>query len=1003
MIYTEKGTVENFVLQELQKLGWIYVDPKTMKGKRKEDYEEPLVVEDLKKTLRMINKDVELTDADLDFIIVSLRTIPADVEGIRRFLDILRNGLVVPLRIEGEERVIRLIDYENVENNEFIVTNQYRVEGLKGAIRADIVLLVNGIPLVLIECKSPTREEVDWLDAYDQIKRYEEEVPQLFKYVQFSIATDGVKTYYFPNAFNVRGKDFLSVWKDPYPFKKKDFGDDFLKIAVYGLLSRVNLLDLIENFIFMRKERGRMTKIMARYMQFRAANKIFRRVIDRLKGRDDKKFGLIWHWQGSGKTYTMAFTAWKLHRCLEAENPSIFVMVDRRELEEQIEKDFAFIEIPLEKISSIKNLVKILKWGREGKRGIFLVTIEKFSPKEFRRLEKEKGKIVIGRKNVLVLADEVHRTHYGKFATLMRSVFTEASIFGFTGTPLSKRERNTFQKFCPPGEFYLDRYSMLDALNDGFTIPLSYQAKLPEYHLNDQQLEIFTEFEEEEIKGLSREEQRELRRKVKVIRALVKDPERIKAIAESIANHFRDVVEPTELKAMIVTIDREACVLYKNAIDEFLPPEYSEIVMTFSSGDKEIIREYFQKLQQKYGTRDLKMIHRRIIDDFKMRKDPKILIVTAMLITGFDAPNLWTMYLDKPLKEHKLLQAIARTNRPYSNKKFGLIVDYIGILRDMERAFEEFERSDANELRIIIRDLSREKELFRELIAEALQIFKDVKREDTHESLENALNILIDPEVAKKFKNIMKSLMKSYEMLSGDPFLRDYLWDYTWLTKIYVAYHKKFEKINVDELKIDALSKKTIKLIQQTVDVKKIGEEYPTIVIDENYVKMVKRSIPKTVGAAIDIVTNIRYEVKMHPTSPFFKSLSKEVEETYEELRHRKTITEETIHKILNMTERIVEWKRERRRIGRDRYPIYEAIKSILPDIERQRVLSFIDILLSHLKERKLLFKGWQQQRDVRRRVKGEIRLLLLLNFKDKRSKIDELMEGVFRALSEIE
>ncbi|MFH8108036.1 MAG: type I restriction endonuclease, partial [Candidatus Aenigmatarchaeota archaeon] len=306
MLYTEKGTVEDFIIQELQKLGWKYIKPEEMKLRRKENYEEPLVLEDLKNALKNVNRDVEFTDADLDFIIISLRTIPSNIEGIRRFLDIFRNGLVVPIQKEGKERVIKLIDLEKIENNEFIVTNQFRVEGSRGSIRADIVLLVNGIPLVLIECKNPTIERVDWIDAYKQIKRYEDQAPEIFKYVQFSIATDGIKTYYFPNAFNEENKDFLSIWKDPYPFKKEDFKNDILKITIHGLLSKPNLLDLIENFTFIRKERDKSTKIMTRYMQYRASNKIFKRVINTLKKKENKKFGLIWHWQGSGKTYTMA-------------------------------------------------------------------------------------------------------------------------------------------------------------------------------------------------------------------------------------------------------------------------------------------------------------------------------------------------------------------------------------------------------------------------------------------------------------------------------------------------------------------------------------------------------------------------------------------------------------------------------------------------------------------------------------------------------------------------
>lgn len=1004
MLYTEKGTVEDFIIQELQNLGWKYVEPEEMKLKRKQDFEEPLVVEDLRNALKRVNDDVEFTDADLDFITVSLRTIPANLEGIRRFLDVFRNGLVVPLQKEGTERVIKLVDLENIENNEFIVTNQFKVEGLKGGIRADIVLLVNGIPLVLIEGKNPTREEVDWTDAYRQIKRYEEEAPEIFKYVQFSIATDGIKTYYFPNAFREEEEErnFLGVWRHPHPFKTEEFKDDIFKITIYGLLSKPNLLDLIENFTFIRKERDKSTKIMARYMQFRASNRIFQRVINTLRKKEDKKFGLIWHWLGAGKTYTMAFSAWKLYHCPEAERPSIFVMVDRKNLEEQIEKDFSFIEVPIEKVRSIKELIEILKWGKEGKRGVFLVTIEKFSPKEFAQLKKEGERIEIERENVIVLADEVHRTHYGKFETMMRSVFKNAFIFGFTGTPLSKIERNTFQKFCPKDELYLDRYSMLDSLKDGFTVSLSYQARLPQYHLNKKQLEEFVQFEEEKIKTLSKEEQKELRKKIRVIKAFVKKPGRIKVIAEDIAKHFKEIVEPTELKALIVTIDRKACVLYRDAINNFLPPSYSEIVMTFNPNDRGIIKDYLEQMVMEYGTRNVKEIHRKIIENFKSGKEPRILIVTDMLITGFDAPNLWTMYLDKPLKEHRILQAIARTNRPYLNKKFGLIADYIGVLTELEKAFKKFEASDAKALKVVIRDLSKEKKAFKDLIGKTLKIFEKVKREDTRESLDGALDVLIDPEKAKNFETTIRDLMKSYEMLKGDPFLRDYLLDYTWLVKIYIAYNKRFKKANVDELKIDELSKKTIKLVQQTIDVKEIDDIYPTLSIDEKYIEVLKKSAPKTIGAAIDVITNIQHETRIHPNSPFFIDLSKEVEKTYEYLRTRKIKTEEAVQRLLNISEKIVKWKREEKELGKDKYPLYEAIKSVLPRIEKQRAVNFINSLSTHLEKRKMLFKGWQLQRDVRRKVKAETRLLLLSKFRDYRKKIDELTERVFGALEGI-
>jgi len=999
MTYTEKGTVEDFIIQELQKLGWKYLTQKEMEAKRKGSLEEPLVLEDLKDSIRKLNPDIDFTDADLDFIAVSLRTIPSNLDGIKRFLDIFRNGIVVPIQKENKEKVVRLFDLENVENNEFVVTNQFRVEGSKGNIKADIILLVNGIPLVCIECKSPTEEKVDWTTAYAQIKRYEREAPELFKYVQYSIATDGMKTRFFPNGFNEENKDFLSEWKDPHPFKAAEFKDDILKITVYGLLSKSNLLDLIENFTFIRKETDKSTKIMTRYMQFRASEKIYQRVIRTLRKKENSKFGLIWHWQGSGKTYTMAFSAWKLYHSPEAERPSIFVLVDRKNLEEQVKNDFGFIQVPIEKIEHVDDLIDILKWGKEGKRGIFLVTIEKFRPKEFLQLAKEGAKTEIKRENVIVLADEVHRTQYGKFATLMRSIFRNAFIFGFTGTPLSKIERNTFQKFCPRGELYLDRYSMLDALKDEFTVRLTYEPKLPEYHLNERQYRQFVKFEEEEIKTLSKAEQKELRKKIRVITAFVKKPERVKKITEDIAGHFKDIVEPTDLKAMIVTVDRDACVQYKNALDQLLPSNYSEIVMTFTPNDKEPIRTYFDKLSKKYGTKDEKEIHDKITESFKTGKEPRILIVTDMLITGFDAPVLWTMYLDKPLKEHRILQAIARTNRPFLNKKFGLIVDYVGVLSELEKAFQKFEASDAKDLRVVIRQLDKEKDEFKNLLQKALKIFESVKKEDTRESLESAMNILVNPDVAKQFETTMRALMKSYEMLRGDPFLAQYLSDYTWLVKILVAYNKRFKKKDVDELKIGELSKKTFQLIQQTIDVKEIEDTYPTLSIDAEYVEALKKSKPKTMGAAIDVITNVQHEVRMHSGSPFFINLSREVERTYEELRARKIDTEEALTKALDFSERIAQWKSEEKEIGKDKYPMYEALKTALPDVEKQKAIAFVNHLSDHLEKSGLLFEGWQLQRDVRRKVKSETRLLLLSEYKEHRDRIDELTEQLFGAM----
>ena len=289
------------------------------------------------------------------------------------------------------------------------------------------------------------------------------------------------------------------------------------------------------------------------------------------------------------------------------------------------------------------------------------------------------------------------------------------------------------------------------------------------------------------------------------------------------------------------------------------------------------------------------------------------------------------------------------------------------------------------------------------IVDETLKMFKDVRKEDTYESLESALDLLIDPEKAKKFENNMKELMRSYEMLSGDPFLKPFLADYTRLTKIYIAYHKRFKRRDIDELKIEALSRKTQKLVKEAINVGEIEKRYPTINIDEKYVEWIKRTMPRSIGAAIDLGAIVKREAENRSSSPFFAKLSKEVEDVLEKMRSRKIKTEHAVKRLISICEKIVEWKREEKEIGKEKYPLYEAVKSVIPDVEKNRVISFIDLLLSHLRKKKLIFEGWQSQRDVRRSVRAEVRLLLLSRFREYRNKIDELTERIFDALEGIQ
>ncbi len=948
---TEANTVERKIVEELKKLGWEHVDGRKEKDKIEQlrgvdDLSEPLLVSVLRESIRRLNSEADLSDEEVDRIVEIVRSIPATIDGMSKWLDILRNGITLTWRGKDESvRSVKIVDFENLENNNFTVINQFEVGSQYGKRITDIVLFVNGLPPVVIEYKSPVREEVSWYDGYLQLKRYEREIPQLMKYVLFAIATDGgtkldssePSTVYYPVSFLDEKEEYEFVrrnrWKDPYPHKVSEVGKDDLMTTIYGLLDKKNLLDIAENFVFIKKDPYKgQRKIMARYMQFRAANKIVDRVVKTIKGEEDKHYGLIWHWQGSGNTLTIAFAAWKLYRHRSLENPTIFIMVDRKDLEVQMMRELSGVfggALRVERISSIRRLIETLTWGGEGKRGLFLVTIEKFSPKEFEEAKKELGSIKIDRKNVIVLADEVHRTHYGKFATIMRSVFPNGFIFGFTGTPVSKIDRNTFQKFSPPGELYLDRYSMLDYINDGYTVEISYQARLPQHHLSEEKLEELAKVEEEMI-DLTEEEKRRVKRRIRPIVNFLKNSERIQAIAKDLAEHFKAVVEPTGMKAMLVTVDREACVLYKKELDKHLPPEYTEVVMTFQGNDKGVIREYYEELCKKYGTTDVKQIHDKIIYNFKKTENPKILIVTDMLITGFDAPILWTLYIDKPLKEHRLLQTIARTNRPYKNKMFGLIVDYVGILGYLEKALAQFEKEDRAEL--VIRDLDKYFEDFKKLLDELKGLFADIDKDD----LDAILAKLEEPNKQKEFERKVKRLMKLYEMLAGEEMLADYLGDYSWITRIYVAMKKKYLRESVDELKIREISEKTNRIIRESIKFVGKDKKYPEIRLTADKIQQILKNPPKERGALIDLAaslwSNINREARIRPTKTVLQ-LREKVQRAYEELLLRQKRTEEVVQKLLSLAKEYAKIQTEQEALG-EVYYVYEALKESLPSLD---------------------------------------------------------------------
>ncbi|MEM3937830.1 MAG: HsdR family type I site-specific deoxyribonuclease, partial [Desulfurococcaceae archaeon] len=626
--------------------------------------------------------------------------------------------------------------------------------------------------------------------------------------------------------------------------------------ATIEMLRPEKLLDILKYFLYFRMEEGRETKVIARYMQYRAANKIVDRVLGRLEGRDTKDRGLIWHWQGSGKTLTMIFAAMKLYWKLE--NPLIFFVVDRVELQNQLyfenlTKLDLGPEVKPKLVDSIERLRQVLSYGDyRGEPGLFVVTVQKFQPSEFEELERiieavadRRPGTIVNREDVVVFVDEAHRTQYGVLAEQMMRLLRKANYFAFTGTPVPRKNplKNTFAKFSPPDELYLDKYFILDSISDGYTVKIAYQPGPFEYKLNRKLLE---EFFESELDELPEEARIAVERKVgkeldvKKFKVFLEDKRRIDHIAEYIVEHFKENVDG-KFKAIVVAASRKACVLYKEALDKYLPSEYSEVVISFQAQerDKEIM-EYKSKLLERYRVRDPEEAIKKIIESFKTENNPRILIVTDMLITGFDEPKLQTMYLDKLLKGHRLLQAIARVNRPYRGvKEYGLVIDFVGVFDELAKAFAMYEEEDLRgavfKMEDVISDFKQTLQELLELIGSRpevggaegeVELFKYIKKKA--EILARDTNL--ERAFIKKYKHLRRLYELVYTRLKEEDIL-----NYKWLSEIYTYYVKNLVAESQEEELVKTYYARTLQAISQSLEIIKREFEFMPLKIDAKF------------------------------------------------------------------------------------------------------------------------------------------------------------------------
>ena len=1004
----EKG-VEDYIVDVLVKRGWRYVDSSGL-GRRSLD--KPLLYSILRRKIRDFNPGV--TEEDVSQAISILDNASDRPRGSRRIIEYLKFGVPVKLSSTRTSARLRLIDYDNPGRNEFIVSRQVVHVG-RGEIRNDILLYVNGIPLVSIEVKSPTDPGVSWRDAFLQIKRYEQEVPELYKYVQIGVAVEAVARY-FP----------IVPWARPESVPVYEWREEGLDSidSVLEIIRPVRLLDILRFFLYFRMEEGRETKVLPRYMQYRAANKIVERVLARIRGESSVDRGLIWHWQGSGKTLTMIFAAMKLYWLLE--NPMIFFVVDRVELQNQLyyenlTKLDLGPEVKPKLIDSIARLRQVLSYrDYRGEPGVFVVTVQKFLPQEFEELEmllealaRSRPGTVMDRMDVVVLVDEAHRTQYGILAEQMMRLLRRANYFAFTGTPVPRKNplKNTFAKFSPSNELYLDKYFILDSIRDGYTVKIAYQPGPFDYRLDRRLLDEFLESEFDELpEEIRRRVEKRVGKQLDIrkYKLFLEDPKRIDRVAEYIADHFKENVD-SRFKAMVVASSRRACVLYKKALDKYLPSEYSEVVMTFQSQEKdELVKKYKEELMLRFHVTDPKDAVRKVIEKFRTEENPRILIVTDMLLTGFDAPILQTMYLDKPLKGHRLLQTIARVNRPYRGvKEYGLVIDFIGIFDELEKAFAMYEKEDLKgavfDPESVLRD-------FRNILQQLLQRIGPKPKASSDEELFKhvklkAEQLYKDKELEKTFLENYRVLRRVYELISPK-LSRGEREEYRWLSDIYMYYIKNLAGRDPEEELAEKYYKKTLEAISSSLQIIEKDAEFSPIKIDrkffEDFIASEEVSREEKVSALLTgLVRYTRYARK----DPVYVSVADKIEALLEKWRNKIKTSIELYEEAKMLWEQIYALKEEqvKLRFGRDEYLIYRTL--VDAGFRKRHAIEVTKNIMEKIKD-KITVKDWYRNTTLAHKVERTIAITL---FRESRkagiptSKVKSLIRLLVERVKNVE
>ena len=974
MSLTEANTIQEYILKILQKenlnLKWDYLPPTSIQREETDI----LLDKTLRQKLENLNPAIKERPERVDEIIYQLdKIIHSTQDGLvnanEEFSKWLKGDKTMRYGQNNQDIPIRLIDFKDIHNNTFQITKEYSVKSSSTGKtkRADIILFVNGIPLVDIETKSPVRASQTWADGASQVSDdYESNIPELFASNVFSAATEGKELWY-----GAVGNPWEDFWE---PWKKKDRESSKLadiEETIESLFNRVTVLEMLQWYtIFSTSPDAKKIKMIARYPQYEATNLIVQRVIE-----NKIKRGLIWHFQGSGKSLLMILAAMRLRYEEKLENPIVIIVVDRIDLDTQISGKFNAANVPnTVPANSREELKKLLK---QDTRKVIITTVHKFG---------ESQGVLNDRDNIIVLVDEADRSQEGDLGEYMKEALPKAFFFGLTGTPVNKGDRNTFLTFGAKedGEArYLHRYSFEESVEDHTTLQINFETVPAEYKFDKASFEKAYAL----IKtGATESEESIIATKAARLHQFLISKNTIEKKAKKMIEHFIENIDPSGFKGMIVAHNREACVKYKDAIDQIFPKESSEVVMTLSKGDPEDWNERFDKTREELN---------EIQKQFNNPSHPlKILIVTQKLMRGFDAPILQVMYLDKLLKDQGLLQAVCRVNRPSPGKLNGLIVDYIGVFDNVTKALTY----DYEKISNVVKSLEKLAVELPDILKRAMSYFVNLDRKlEGFELLKASQKCLEVKEDApstllrkESFATDFTILNKFWEMLHPRYTNSQMVKDYKLLSQIYTSIAPS-KGGNARIWK--RLGAKTEKLIQDNIDVT-LRDDLEVLVMDEEVIRKIKEGLQKYDPKSIEI--KITRRINRDRNNPKFIAIAEKLEELRGKYNQKLIDNKEYLKGLIDLARSVIEIEKETKAIVEDAEKkaltrIFETANT--PSEEIKKIIDEIDEIIT--KER---YDGWQNTSHGTKLIQQKLYRIL---FDHKLSDDEELFEKAYNYIRE--